>query len=502
MNTMPKARNYNAEPPGRQTGRGGGPPSVAEALRQIEAEGLSGRQLRLARRNAQKQGLEPASDIDAVRLMRARGLDPFAPTRVMDLVVSNSGREDNAPKPLAKPVRTAPVPADKTSEADARAGEIRRMQRDIARRRKLRMALLFARLAVFVLLPAAVAGYYYYRIATPLYATHSAFVIESASTAGGASAGPSLGGMLTGGGGGNDAINVQTYLQSRDAMLRLDAELGFKSAFSGPQIDPLLRLPPDATNEDAYALYKRLVIIGFDPTEGIVKMEVSAPEPGLAAGYARALIGFAEEMVDGLSERVRSDQMRGAMESYEAAEAAVVEAQDRILALQKRRGVVNAEAELTARMTRITNTEARLTEERLALRQMLENPEPNPARTDALRATIARLEVMIAEEREALTRPGDDDVSLIDVGAELKIAETDLQLRQQLRAQAFAQLEEARQEANRQARYLLTVEQPIATDEPAYPRAFENTVLALLILAGIYLMVSLTASILREQVAS
>lgn len=46
------------------------------------------------------------------------------------------------------------------------------------------------------------------------------------------------------------------------------------------------------------------------------------------------------------------------------------------------------------------------------------------------------------------------------------------------------------------------MEQPIATDEPAYPRAFENTVLALLILAGIYLMISLTASILREQVAS
>ena len=43
---------------------------------------------------------------------------------------------------------------------------------------------------------------------------------------------------------------------------------------------------------------------------------------------------------------------------------------------------------------------------------------------------------------------------------------------------------------------------PIAPDEPTYPRAFENTLLAFLIFSGIYLMLSLTASILREQVAS
>ena len=42
---------------------------------------------------------------------------------------------------------------------------------------------------------------------------------------------------------------------------------------------------------------------------------------------------------------------------------------------------------------------------------------------------------------------------------------------------------------------------PIAPDRPTYPRSFENTVLAFLVFAGIYLMVSLTAAILREQVS-
>jgi len=43
---------------------------------EIRREGLTGRQLRMARRLALKHGLAPSSDFDAVRLLRARGIDP------------------------------------------------------------------------------------------------------------------------------------------------------------------------------------------------------------------------------------------------------------------------------------------------------------------------------------------------------------------------------------------------------------------------------------------
>ncbi|MEZ5751919.1 MAG: hypothetical protein R3D60_08130 [Paracoccaceae bacterium] len=61
-------------------------------------------------------------------------------------------------------------------------------------------------------------------------------------------------------------------------------------------------------------------------------------------------------------------------------------------------------------------------------------------------------------------------------------------------------LESARIEANRQVRYLTLSSPPIAPDEPTYPRSFNNTLLAFLVAAGIYMMISLTSAILREQV--
>ena len=69
-------------------------------------------------------------------------------------------------------------------------------------------------------------------------------------------------------------------------------------------------------------------------------------------------------------------------------------------------------------------------------------------------------------------------------------------------AAALQQVETARIEANRQVRYLTTSVEPVAEDAPAYPRVFEDTALAFLIFSGLYLMLSLTASILREQVTS
>jgi capsular polysaccharide transport system permease protein len=43
---------------------------------------------------------------------------------------------------------------------------------------------------------------------------------------------------------------------------------------------------------------------------------------------------------------------------------------------------------------------------------------------------------------------------------------------------------------------------PVVPDEASYPKAFENTLLATLTFAGLFLMISLTASILREQLTS
>lgn len=483
----------------------------------IRHEGLTGRQLRMARRIAQKHNLPATSDFDAVRLLRRAGINPFERSHLLELVSTEgnanaamggvgTGSRALTQLPggdgvrLPQTVKPINVPSTEVRAEQSHFSDIQRIQKDIARRRRRKMVLLSARLFFFILLPSLLAGFYYYAVATPLYSTKSEFVIQQAESP--AAAG--MGGLLRGSpmATSQDSIAVQGYLQSREAMQRLDGDIGFRRHFSQSMIDPIQRLPEGSSEEAAYKLFKRNVKISYDPTEGIIKMEVIAADPQVSADYSKALISYAEEQVDHLTQRMRGDQMQGARESYEQAEAQMLAAQRRVVELQERFKVLSSEVEVTLITAQIGQLETQLTTDRLSLEQMQSNASPNVARMEPLERRVNALTAEIAKLRAKLTEGGVDGYSLATVQGELLVAQADVQTRQLLLAQSLQSMETARVEANRQVRYLSVSVSPVAPDEAAYPRAFENTMVALLIFAGIYLMISMTAAILREQVSA
>ncbi|MFN4158186.1 MAG: capsule biosynthesis protein [Gemmobacter sp.] len=501
------------------------PADVADEadLAAIRREGLTGRQLRLARRIAQKHGLAATSDFDAVRLLRRKGIDPFQRGNVLDLVLPGNdagtppGEGADRAEPgralattagegdgvrLPQTIKPPRLPSPEVRVEANHAADILKIQQDIARRRRKKSALLTARLFFFVFLPTLICGWYFYVVATPLYATKSEFVIQQSNNPAAAAGG--LGGLLQGSpfATQQDSIAVQGYLQSREAMQRLDADHGFRAHFSQPHLDPVVRLAPDATLEATYKVYQRNIQIAYDPTEGIVKMEVVAADPATSAEFARALIRYAEGQVDQLTQRLRGDQMAGARESYEDAEAKMLEAQRRVVELQEQFKVLSSEAEAGLITTQIGQLETLLTQDRLSLQQMQSNANPNSSRMDPLIRRIATLEAEIATLRSKLTQDSASGFSLARVQGELLVAQADVQTRQMLLAQSLSAMEAARVEANRQVRYLSLSVSPVPPDEATYPRAFENTMVAMLIFAGIYLMISMTAAILREQVSA
>lgn len=193
---------------------------------------------------------------------------------------------------------------------ERRTREISEIQKDISRRRRRKMGLLIVRLAFFVILPTFFAGYYFYKVATPMYATDSQFLIIQNEGGGGPSP---FGGLLpTQFANSADSIATQAYLQSKDAMLRLDSDAGFKDHFTQEDIDPIQRLTDNPTNEEAYKPYKKNVKIGYDPTEGVIHMEIIAADPQVATTFSERLLKYAEERVNSLSQDNRDSGMNDA----------------------------------------------------------------------------------------------------------------------------------------------------------------------------------------------
>ena len=485
-------------------------PATETAIDAIRREGLTGRQLRLARRVAMRNGLPATSDFDAVRLLRAAGIDPFQRNSMLELVASEGQTPATASRELQKNVQDAGIRLPQTTKPmtvpspgqraeQSLAADVLKIQRDMARRRKRNLAMMCLRLFFFVFMPTLLAGIYYYKIATPLYSTRSEFVIQQAEAKG-----TGLGGLFSGTqfATSQDSIAVQGYLQSREAMKRLDNDLGFRAHFTQPRMDALQRLAPDATDEAAYKLYKRNVKIAYDPTEGLIRMDIIAADPETTAAFSRALIGYAEEQVDHLTQRLRADQMQGSRESYVEAEASMLTAQRNVVDLQEKYKILSSETEASLISQQVSVLETNLSKDRLSLVEMEANQQPNQARMEPLKRRMQALETEIASLRSKLTEDSQDGLSLAQVQSELLVAKAKVEIRQMLLSQSLQSLETSRIEANRQVRYLSLSVSPVAPDEATYPRAFENTMVSMLIFAGIYLMISMTAAILREQVSA
>ena len=475
----------------------------------IRQEGLTGRQLRMARRVAQRHNLPATSDFDAVRLLRERGIDPFQRSNMLELVVPKAGadRKDEGDKPDEQiqlpqtvPVTKTNLPSTELAPARKREEEISKIQRDMATRRRKRLGLLLARLSFFVFLPTVIAGYYFFAVATPMYSTKSEFLILQAD----GGAGSPMGGLLSGTqfATNQDSIAVQSYLQSKDAMLRLNNDIGFKSHFTNPEIDPIQRLEDNPTNEEAYKIYKKNVKIGYDPTEGVIRMEVIATDPQTATDFSRKLISYAEERVNSLSEQKREDQMREAMKSFEEAELERREAQQQLVDLQVQGSILDPEAVIASIRSQITNLEVQLQEKRLQLAALQDNPRPNRSRVEGAEGDIRRLQAALDELNARMIDMSQGENSLAQLAVRIQMAQADLMTRDMMLQSALQAVETTRLEANRQVRYLTISVEPVASQEPSYPRAFENTLLAFMVFGGIYLLISLTASILREQVSA
>ena len=478
--------------------------SAEQDIDAIRREGLTGRQLRMARRVAQKHGLAPTSDFDAVRLLRAEGIDPFQRSNMLELVVPQDKQSTGTALqkgriqlPQTVPAGGRNLPSTDVNPMERRMREISDIQRDITKRRRRKMGLLMVRLAFFVGLPTIMGGYYFYNIATPMYATDSQFLIIQNEGTGGL--GP-LGGLLpTQFANSADSIATQSYLQSKDAMLRLDRDVGFMKHFSDPAIDPIQRMSPDASNEEAYKHYKDNVKIGYDPTEGMIRMEVIAADPEVAKDFSEHLLEYAEERVNALSQQKREDGMRDAREAFEQTVAKRREAQEALIKLQVDNGV-DPQAVIASIRGQITNYETLLLEKELELAALLDNPRPNRAKVDGAQGDVRRLSAQLDKLNERMNSATEGTNSLAQQAVSLQLAQADLAAADAALQASQTQMEQARTEASRQVRYLTVAVRPVASQSASYPRKFENTILTFLIFAGIYLMLSLTSSILKEQV--
>ena len=248
-----------------------------------------------------------------------------------------------------------------------------------------------------------------------------------------------------------------------------------------------------------------LALTGLTPEilrEGLGERRVQAAVLEFLAGHEPDLVLAADALnvAPGGTSISAALGMATARESLEKAKAERRAAQEELVRLQEGT-FIDPEGYIGSLRTQIANYETQLQEKQLQLQALLDNRRPNEAKVDGARGDVRRLQALLAELNGKMTDATTGETSLAEKAARIQMAQADLATADLFLQSALQNEKQTELEANRQVRYLTTSVNPVAAEDPTYPRKFENTILAFLILSGIYLMISLTASILREQVS-
>lgn len=443
--------------------------------------------------NPQGEGPEGFEQSDAERALRRQ----MRRRQIGDDAAPNTPAGQPGPRgpgalPALRPEMRPDTPA-------LRAERVEAIRRDLVRRRRRKGGSMVAKLLFFVVAPTMFVAWFLWFKATELYASDSVFIVQGSDSP------PQAGGFLSALGGGRggsglyDSVAVQSFILSRDVLKRLDREEGFSAHFQRPEIDRLHRLAPDATFEDAFAFYKRMVSVSFDPSEGVLEMRLIATSAPDAHRFSRAIIQYAEEMVNQLADPIRRNALTDAETNLKDAENRLREAQLAAAAVRNKVATFSVEAEVGRQSSIVTGMEVELERLKAKLTNLRRVTGETDPRVERLTAQIETMTAQIAAREGKITGDNPNQVSLADINSEIERANFEVRAAMEIFSAAIQTREFARKDVARQHRYLSVVVEPSMADRSNYPHKWQTVGLAFLIFLGLYILASLTISLIREQ---
>lgn len=343
-------------------------------------------------------------------------------------------------------------------------------------------SLLWTSALVCVVLPTLLGAIYYAFLASDQYVSEVRMAIRSMDQKSRDSLGAMLASPLNIGAPQADLHLVGNYLNSREMVDRLQAEVDLKNLYSRSSIDFVSRLAADATVDDLVEYWRKMVAAGVDPPSGVLTVEVRAYAPQEALSIARIVVASAEGLVNGMSQRAYRDAVSFSEQELKRTEERLTQVRAELGAYRDKVGVLNpthtADVALAA-IAKLQDDRLRLEQEIAARRGLLANKSPVlvdmrtrmqtlDSQIDALRAQLT------AREREQKSDP-----ALSAIATRFDELNTEMQFAQKSYEAALTNVEKARADAQRQHFFIVPFVEPKLAEAAKYPRRLLNAFLVL-----------------------
>lgn len=337
-----------------------------------------------------------------------------------------------------------------------------------------------------VIAPILIIGIYYAFFAVDRYVSIAKIVVRQPQDSAGASI-PSLALLMgsTNPTSREETLFVQDFIVSVDMMTHLQKKVDWVDAYAKQKSDPLFYLDKDAPAEDLQKFYRRIVETHFDEFTGLLEVEVQTPNPQLSKAMLDEILNESERFVNEISHKIARDHLGFAERELSNARRNYVEKRDTLIAFQNANNLLDAKSSAESRATTIAGLEDMLTKERAHLKGLRSTLDAASPQVRQQQTKIRALEQqLIAEKKELISAVGGDQLNVI--ASEYQNLTVDAGIAEESYKLSVAALENARIEASKKIRSLVTIVGPAVAQRPIYPERFYNLATLFILLLLLY----------------
>lgn len=325
-----------------------------------------------------------------------------------------------------------------------------------------------------VVIPTFCAILYFGFFASDVYVSESKFVVRSPdkpTTTG-------FGGILKTAGFGNsdeEVFAAQNFIVSRDALRAINPRGEFRASYTDPDISIFNRFNPTGlfgSFESLYRYFLGKVEVDYDTSSSITTLTVRAFNSRDAYRFNQRLLQLAEQTVNRINQRGRTDLIGFAQAEVDNAKARSRRAAAELATFRNLAGVVDPEKQATVQLQMVSKLQDELIASRTQLAELQRYAPANP-QVESLRTRIASLQGQINQETGKVAG---NQRSLAATNAQYQRLSLESQFADKELASAMTSLTEAQNEARRKQAYVERIVQPNQPDYAIEPRRLRGII--------------------------
>jgi capsular polysaccharide transport system permease protein len=287
-----------------------------------------------------------------------------------------------------------------------------------------------------------------------------------------------------------DTMAIVSYIESRDLVEKLDAQLGLRKKYSDSSIDYAARFNKDKPIEKFVEYWSKMARTTISAQAGIAALDVRAFSPQDAQQIAIAVLEACDALVNSMNERMYRDTVASAERDVSAAAGLLKTARLNFQQERNKEGILDVGQTGQSLSTLATDLETRL------LRAQSDYTAKKPYLADTaaqmriLKSQMASLSEQLDAVRARMTSSGAiAEGSLSEKVGRFANLELEQRIAEKRLSAASAALDTARVVSERKLLYLHKIVAPGLPEEARYPRRMLNIGMVLMLSFAIYLCV-------------